>query len=159
MTQTPKKTIKHLEIRTYRRLAHIYLDNQSDVEDLLADLDLSVTEFDLLALVHATDGMAQQDVAAGMLVSAPNVTYHVQKLSQRGLLERRSEGKFKRLHLTDLGKARIEQALPRVVEHHQRQFSGLSREEVQLLNQLLLRVKRDRDRRAKTHKRQVAGAL
>ncbi|GEM44649.1 MarR family winged helix-turn-helix transcriptional regulator [Deinococcus cellulosilyticus] len=152
MTQTLKKPIKHLEIRTYRRLAHIYLDNQEDLQEVLSDLGISNTEFDLLALVHANAGIAQQDLAAGLLVSAPNITYHVQRLAQRGLLERTSSGKFKCLHLTPEGTALIEKALPRVIQHHEEQFSGLSREEQLTLNHLLQRVKKDRDRRKKQRK-------
>lgn len=152
MTQTLKKPIKHLEIRTYRRLAHIHLDSQEDLQEVLQDLGLGSTEFDLLALVHANAGIAQQELAAGLLVSAPNITYHVQRLSQRGLLERKSSGKFKCLHLTPAGTALIEQALPRVIQHHNEQFSGLSRDELLLLNHLLQRVKKDRDRRKKQGK-------
>ncbi|GGJ27423.1 MarR family winged helix-turn-helix transcriptional regulator [Deinococcus roseus] len=149
MTQTLKKPIKHLEIRTYRRLAHIHLDSQNDLQELLWDLGLSSTEFDLLALVSVNAGIAQQDLAAGMLVSAPNITYHVQRLTQRGLLERTSSGKFKCLHLTPAGKTLMDQAFPRVIQHHAEQFSGLSRDELQTLSNLLQRVKKDRDSRKK----------
>lgn len=128
-------------IRLWRRLVFTTQDKMREVETALAPLELSMTEFDLLAVLRRFDGATQQEVAQRLLFTEANMSYHAKRLSTRGLIERRTAGKCKRLTLTDAGRSLIERALPTVIELHQLQFSDLSEEELGVLRGLLSRLK------------------
>nr|WP_256488162.1 MarR family transcriptional regulator [Deinococcus sp. HSC-46F16] len=124
-------------IRLWQRLVRLTQARMREVEATLAPLDLSVTEFDLLAAVRAHGGATQQDIAQHLLFSEANLTYHAQRLCGRGLIRREMSGKAKRLFLTPAGEALIGQALPRVVGLHERQFGTLTPEQMRQLEVLL----------------------
>lgn len=112
-----------------------------EVEQKLAPLGLTMTEFDLLAVLRQFDGATQQEVARRLLFTEANMSYHAKRLTARGLMERQTSGKHKLLTLTDAGRALIDKALPLVLAIHQHQFSDLNEEELKLLRELLRRLK------------------
>ncbi len=128
-------------IRLWRRLVFTTQDKIREVETALAPLELSMTEFDLLAVLRRFDGATQQEVAQRLLFTEANMSYHAKRLSARGLIERRTAGKCKRLTLTDSGRTLVERALPTVIELHELQFSDLNEQELGVLRGLLSRLK------------------
>ncbi len=128
-------------IRLWRRLVYTTQHKISEVEARLAPLGLTMTEFDLLAVLRRFDGATQQEVAQRLLFTEANMSYHAKRLVARGLIERQPSGKRKRLTLTGAGRDLVERALPVVIEMHEVQFSDLSEDELQALRDLLRRLK------------------
>lgn len=133
--------LKQPPIQLWRRLVRLTQSKLREVEAALAPLGLSVTEFDLLAVVRAHEGSTQQEVARRMLFTEANMTYHARRLLERGLVRREATGKAKRLHLTPDGHALIDRALPVVLQIHGEQFGDLGAEELRQLEALLRRLR------------------
>lgn len=133
--------VKQPAIRLWRRLVYTTQGKVREVEAALAPLELTMTEFDLLAVLRRFDGATQQEVAQRLLFTEANMSYHAKRLVARGLIERQTAGKRKLLRLTDTGQHLVEQALPTVLEIHELQFSDLNDEELMTLRNLLRRLK------------------
>ena len=103
------------------RLARVYqrVDRASAVH--LRGWGLSVAQFDVLARVGSRPGMTQQELADSLLVTKGNVCQLLDRMEADGLIERRREGRAKRLHLTPRGAALFAEVVPaqeRMVEQH-----------------------------------------
>lgn len=133
--------VKQPAIRLWRRLVYTTQGKVREVEAALAPLGLTMTEFDLLAVLRRFDGATQQEVAQRLLFTEANMSYHAKRLVARGLIERQTAGKRKLLRLTATGQHLVEQALPKVLEIHELQFSDLNDEELMTLRSLLRRLK------------------
>ncbi|GGI69557.1 MarR family winged helix-turn-helix transcriptional regulator [Deinococcus wulumuqiensis] len=133
--------VKQPAIRLWRRLVYTTQGKVREVEAVLAPLGLTMTEFDLLAVLRRFDGATQQEVAQRLLFTEANMSYHAKRLVARGLIERQTAGKRKLLRLTATGQHLVEQALPKVLEIHELQFSDLNDEELMTLRNLLRRLK------------------
>src|SRR5262245_3977337 len=75
---------------------------------MLRPLGLTVAQFDALANLYSTDGMSQQELAEKLLVTKGNVTGLVNRLADRGLVERRShpvDRRTNRICLTASGRS------------------------------------------------------
>lgn len=133
--------LRGLPIRIWRRLVRTTQTKIQQVESALLPLELSMTEFDLLAVLRNLGCASQQDVAHSLLFTEANMSYHAKRMVARGLIERQAAGKNKILTLTDLGRQKVEEALPLVLAIHEKQFSDLSAEELVMLRSLLRRLK------------------
>ena len=133
--------VKQPAIRLWRRLVYTTQGKVREVEAALTPLGLTMTEFDLLAVLRRFDGATQQEVAQRLLFTEANMSYHAKRLVARGLIERQTAGKRKLLRLTATGQHLVEQALPTVLEIHELQFSDLNDEELMTLRNLLRRLK------------------
>ncbi|MBB6097183.1 DNA-binding MarR family transcriptional regulator [Deinobacterium chartae] len=131
------QALREPPIRLWRRMIRVVHSKVRQVEEALAPLGLSMTEFDTLAVIRVHEGIAQHELAERLLFSAPNMTYHAQRLVNRGLIRRESTGKYKRMYLTPEGRELIEQALPKVIGLHQEQFSALTPEQLEQFGHLL----------------------
>jgi DNA-binding MarR family transcriptional regulator len=67
---------------------------------------LSVSRFDVLNHAGTPEGRTQQELARALLVTKGNVTQLLDAMEKEGLLERRRDGRTKRVFLTDLGRCR-----------------------------------------------------
>ena len=80
----------------------------------IAHLDIKPPHLDILINLYRREGISQQDLAHKLLVGRSNMSMLLPQLEKRGLIERRSDVKDKRvwrLHLTDEGKAVTEEAM------------------------------------------------
>ena len=103
---------------------------------------LSDAHFDVLAQVGAAEGRTQQELAQALLVTKGNVTQLLDRMERGGLLERRQEGRTKRIFLTAAGRAVRARVVPEHEALIEEQFSVLSREEQVQLARLLGKVDR-----------------
>lgn len=133
--------LEQLPIRIWRRLVRTTQSKTQQVEAALLPLGLSMTEFDLLAVLRRFDGATQQEVARSLLFTEANMSYHAKRLLARGLVTREVSGKHKVMSLTAAGRELVEQALPLVIAIHEEQFGDLSAEELATLRSLLQRLK------------------
>ena len=104
--------------------------------------ELSLAQFDVLSHVGAREGMTQQALADGLLVTKGNITQLLGRLAERGLLVRRTEGRVKRLYLTDAGRALYAQAVPAHEALIAEQFEALDPVEQRQLLKYLQQVDR-----------------
>lgn len=126
------------------RLARIYNHNVRVTTEHLRQWHLSPAQFDVLAQVGSADGLTQVELADRLLVTQGNITQLLDKMEHAGLLERRREGRIKRLSLTEAGRALHDQVVPAQEQLQQRQFSALSAEEQRQLLSLLRKVDHSR---------------
>ena len=108
----------------------------------LRGLGLNPAEFDILDTLAAREGLTQQDLADALLVTKGNMTYHLCRMEERGLVDRRPEGRKNRLYLTGEGRRLLEEALPEHEALIDERFSGLSVEERVQIADLLKKLER-----------------
>lgn len=96
----------------------------------------------LEALLHLGP-LHQNELAAKLLKSSANLTTVVDNLEREGLVERRrsaADGRVVEVHLTPVGRQRIADLFPRVVEHIEHEMSVLDPDEQDQLARLCRRV-------------------
>lgn len=106
-------------------------------------LALKPVEFSLLLLLLVHHGAAPKQLAAWLRVPAPQVTLLVDRLSERGLLERRRsphDGRALQIHLTDSGSALAQRAQRLSQGMEQAFLAPLSPGERAMLRELLLKL-------------------
>ncbi len=114
---------------------------------LLRPLELTVAQFDALANLYVGDGITQQQLAEHLLVTKGNVTGLLNRLSERGLVERRIHPRDRRANtvfLTAKGRALAKLALEvqrRVIEDTLGVLSEADREQLRdLISQVVVQV-------------------
>jgi DNA-binding MarR family transcriptional regulator len=81
----------------------------------LAQYNLTLPQFDVLAQLDREEGITQQTLADRLLVTKGNVCGLMDRMVEQGLVERRADPQDRRaykLHLTPKGKRLIESILP-----------------------------------------------
>jgi DNA-binding MarR family transcriptional regulator len=136
--------VRHLRNPAVRAWARMLRVSQKVVQPALAErlrgLGLNLAEFEILDHLAAREGLTQQDLADALLVTKGNVTYHLCRMEERGLVDRRPEGRKNRLYLTGEGRRLLEEALPEHEALIDERFSGLSVEERAQLADLLKKL-------------------
>jgi DNA-binding MarR family transcriptional regulator len=94
------------------RLARVYQKVDRATAAHMRRWGLTVAQFDVLARVGARAGMTQQELAEALLVTKGNVCQVLDRMEADGLVERRREGRAKRLHLTERGRALFAEVVP-----------------------------------------------
>jgi DNA-binding MarR family transcriptional regulator len=116
-------------VLAWLRLARVFQKiHQRSVEEMRAS-GLTLAQFDVLAQVGAAEGATQQEVADALLVTKSNVCQLLDRMEKAGLVERRQQGRTKRIYLTPNG----QRLHDRLVPDHERRvgewMSGLGAEE------------------------------
>jgi DNA-binding MarR family transcriptional regulator len=103
----------------------------------LAEYNLTLPQFDVLAQLSREEGITQQCLADRLLVTKGNVCGLMERMVEQGLVERRqdpNDGRAYMLYLTPKGKALLNQVLPA----HSRLIAGqIGRLEADKQKQLL----------------------
>lgn len=129
-------------MRAWIRLLRLYQKVRPALGKKLRDLGLTAAEFDILDTLAAREGFTQQELADALLMTKGNITYHLFRMAERGLVDRRAEGRKNRLYLTGEGRRLLEEALPEHKALINERFSGLSVEERAQLADLLRKLER-----------------
>jgi DNA-binding MarR family transcriptional regulator len=129
-------------VRAWVRMLRLSQKVQPALREMLRGLGLNPAEFDILDTLAAREGLTQQDLADALLVTKGNMTYHLCRMAERGLVDRRPEGRKNRLYLTGEGRRLLEEALPEHEALINERFSGLSVEERAQLADLLGKLER-----------------
>ena len=109
----------------------------------LGPMQLKVVDFSILVLVAANPSLNQKQLGAALDLSAPNLAVLLDKLAERGLLERvRStvDRRSQQLHLTPAGRELTTQAEAIAATMENDALRMLSDAERALLIELLLKV-------------------
>jgi DNA-binding MarR family transcriptional regulator len=106
-------------------------------------LDLKVVEFSILMLVAANPQVNQKQLGAALDISAPNMAVTLDRLVERGWVERVRSTKDRRamhIHLTASGEELVERAEKIAATMENPALRALSAAERALLIELLLKV-------------------
>lgn len=129
-----------VRLRTWVQLARTFYRIERSISATLAEKNLTVAQFDVLATLHYSEGLTQKELAELLLVTKGNVVGLLDRLQKLDLVERRpdpDDGRTNRVHLTGRGRRKIESVLP----VHDRLVLGtlgcLRQPEVETLRQLL----------------------
>ena len=79
---------------------------------MMRDLGLSPSQFDLLMQVAFEKGISQQACADGMNVTKGNVTQHLDRLEEQGLVRRQKVGRTNQLYLSESGRDLVDEIMP-----------------------------------------------
>jgi DNA-binding MarR family transcriptional regulator len=104
---------------------------------------LTTEQFAVLATLHGRDGMSQRELADHLVKDRPNITRILDKLQQKGLVQRRADPadrRVHRLHATAGGHELMQRLTPSVLEMRERMFGGLSPRQQATLRDLLDRL-------------------
>ena len=141
MTSTVDRQAKAL--KAWVILSRAYAAVQGRASADIAARDLTVGEFAVLEVLHHRGPLLLSQLKDKVLVSAGGVTYLVDRLAERGLVERRRCEQDRRAFyaaLTEDGEAFISRIFPGHAEAIQLAFKGLSDAEIETLTVLLRRL-------------------
>lgn len=105
--------------------------------------DITPKQLGLLLIVHTHAGITQKDAAQRQRIDRTTMTKVVDSLEERGLLERRTDPNDRRaygLYLTPTGKKKVRALQQALAAAHEVLFSGLRREDVTRLREMLLTI-------------------
>lgn len=110
----------------------------------MKDIDVTPAIFSVLEVLHENDGITQSRLAAAVHLERSSVVPLLDKLSKRGLVERRASTTDRRhnhLHLTDAGRALLAEATARAAQHEKEVCKPFTIAEKKLLLELLGRFR------------------
>jgi len=138
----PRSSIVTIEPSTiaWLRLARIYHKIDRRTAETMRQYDLSVSRFDVLNHAGTPEGRTQGDLANALLVTKGNVTQLLDAMEREGLLERRRDGRTKRVYLTEKGRSRRANVVAIQEAEIATDLSALDDEETQTLIRLLRKV-------------------
>ncbi len=112
-------------------------------EQHLGHLGLKVVDYSILVLVASNANVNQKQLGQALDISAPNMAITLDRLVERGWVERVRSTQDRRamwIHLTPAGRTLVDQALDIAATMEDGVLAGLSAAERALLVELLLKV-------------------
>lgn len=134
--------LRHPAVLAWLRMLHFVSRTENAATGRFRPWNLSLAQFDVIAQVGASGGMMQQELAERLLSTQGNVCQLVNGLEKRGLVERRPEGRTKRLFLTVEGNRLFREVVPDHERWLPQQFTALSDAEQRELLRLLRKLER-----------------
>jgi MarR family transcriptional regulator, 2-MHQ and catechol-resistance regulon repressor len=116
---------------------------QERIRDEMANNNLSITDFSVLEVLYLNGKQTIQQIGHSILISSGSMTYVIDKLEQKGLLNRNDCPDDRRvIHVTlsDNGMALMEEIMPKHQELIDYMFGELSSDEAQIIVNLLKKV-------------------
>src|SRR5581483_11139493 len=92
-------------VLAWLRLVRVFQKIHAITSKGLRCSSLSLAHFDVLMHVGAAEGISQQELADSLLVTKGNVCQILARMEEAELIDRVSEGRTNRVHLTDRGRA------------------------------------------------------
>ncbi|MDF2572206.1 MAG: mhqR 2 [Sporomusa sp.] len=104
---------------------------------------LNQTEFSVLELLYHKDAHPLQQIGEKILITSGSITYVINKLEQKGLLERKPCEEDRRViyaTLTEQGRSLLDSIFPQHAQALTQAFRGLTPEEMQLAIELVKKI-------------------
>ena len=134
-----------LALEVYIKLARAADSVSARINQHLAEVNLTVSQFGVLEALYHLGPMHQNRLAEKILKSTGNITMVVDNLVKRQLVERRRDPDDRRcitIHLTDAGQQLMQELFPRHVAVVVEEMEVLEREEQRQLAALCRKVGR-----------------
>lgn len=109
-------------------------------EDISGRHKITPQQYAILKVTHLFPGIDQNELGERVSLDGSTLSEMVVRMEQRGLLERRADGRSRRLHLTEPARALLLQVQPEVEQAQQRMLQPLTERERQRLLQLLSKL-------------------
>lgn len=129
-----------IRLRTWVQLARTFYRIERSISAKLAETELTMAQFDVLATLRYSEGLSQKELAELLLVTKGNVVGLLDRLEKLNYVERRpdaQDGRSNRVHLTGPGRQKIETVLPVHDRLVLRTLACLPQPEVSTLRRLL----------------------
>ena len=145
---SPPETVQTVSVRidpatiAWLRLARVFQKIDQRTAETMRSFGLSVSRFDVLNHAGSPEGRTQQDLAGSLLVTKGNVTQLIDAMERDGLLERRRDGRSKRIYLTDQGRELRQAAVQAQEAAISCYFSVLDKEDVLALVRMMRKLDR-----------------
>jgi DNA-binding MarR family transcriptional regulator len=134
----PELLIWYRFVRFMRRII-------SMMDESMRNIDASRYQFDVLMQVAYEDGINQQSCADRLNVTKGNITQHLDRLEEKGLVRRQKEGRTNCLHLTEAGRGLMVNMIPGHDQRIKEILSSLTREELRQFRSILRKLDRGLD--------------
>jgi DNA-binding MarR family transcriptional regulator len=144
-----RRAFRKDSVLAWIRLMRVYHKIDRATAEHVRNYDLSTAQFDVLAQVGANEGLTQNELAAALLVTKGNVTQLLDRMEERGLIERRParSGRGNHLYLRPEGRRLNRLTVPSQEQMIHEEFNALTPEEQTQLHELLRKLDRSLDRR------------
>ncbi|MCM3724641.1 MarR family transcriptional regulator [Neobacillus cucumis] len=109
----------------------------------LSQYNLSITEFSVLEVLYNKGKQTIHEIGNSILISSGTMTYVIDKLEQRDLLNRIAcleDRRVIHVALTDEGKEMMDSIMPKYQEFVDYMFSSLNNEEKEIFVKLLKKI-------------------
>jgi DNA-binding MarR family transcriptional regulator len=130
------------------QLVRVHEKLQHHASSHLEGYALTPAQYDVLAQLSDAPGMTQQALAERLMVTKGNVCGLIDRMSERGFVQRRSDPEDRRANLlfvTDLGREVAEQAIPAYAQFVREHLAVLDESEQRALEALLRKVEASLD--------------
>lgn len=137
--------VRHPGVLAWLHLVRTYHKMQRRASDHLGTYNLTLAQFDVLAQLSVNQGISQQALARHLLVTKGDVCGLINRLSERGLVDRREDPQDRRAHklyLTEAGQNLAVQVVPEHEAFVLEQMGTLNADEQRFLQMLLRRLDR-----------------
>lgn len=131
-------------IPVLRELARAYQAFASYSAAHIRTLDLTPSQFDIIATLGNTEGMNFKELGERTLITKGTLTGVVERLQAKRLVQREVSSSDKRsqiVKLTDRGAAIFDQVFPAHLNHVDRVFSEISQNELDEMESVLKRLR------------------
>ena len=140
VTEAPVSEAQATALKLWVVLARALSSVQAHLQESVTRHELTLTEFAILEVLYHKGPLLLGEVQRRILVSSGGVTYLVDRLTQKGLVERRDCPQDRRARyaaLTPAGEALIERIFPEHAACIEKATSGLSTEQQRTAIELL----------------------
>lgn len=127
----------------FLELMHTSKVIQERIRDEMAKNNLSITEFSVLEVLYHNEKQTIQQIGNSILISSGSMTYVIDKLEQKGLLNRLpcpDDRRVIHVTLTDAGIDLMEKTMPKHQELVDDIFGSLNPDEAQIIVNLLKKI-------------------
>ena len=134
---------KKMELKALVVLMRASQTVQDIVKQDMGKYGVNPTEFAVLELLYHKGDQPIQHIGKKILLASSSITYVVDKLEEKGFVQRRACPKDRRVTyavITDKGKAFIEEAFPQHEKTIETIFEHLSKEELTTTIELLKKI-------------------
>ena len=136
------KTTRDPLVLTWHRMLRVTKKIDRYASEPIRAAGLSRPQTEMLAAIAVDEGLSQQTYADRLLVTKGNITQHLERFEEDGLITRRREGRTNYLYLTDAGRELLDQVLPEHDVRLQEAFSALTSEEFEQLRAIIRKLDR-----------------
>lgn len=132
--------------QNWLQIARVYWRMARLVGGALRTQNITLAQFEILAILNASQGISQQELAGHLLVTKGNVCTVISRMEESGLINRipdPTDGRAKQLFLTQAGRNLFGRVAPLVHGSVEDIFGNLTIRQQQDLQQLLDQLERD----------------
>lgn len=127
-------------LRQTARLSHTIYNKKLEKEGI------SVSQDSVLSLLYRSNGLTQKELQQALYIQASSLTKLIDTLEKKGLVTRiphLEDARYKLISLTEVGSSLKNQLWIVKTEAEKEITKGLSKQEIEVLTQLLTRLKGD----------------